>query len=141
VTALAAVLAGGRGRRMGGDSKPGAELGGRPLIAWPVAAALAAGLETVIVAKRSTPLPAAGVPVWHEPDDPTHPLAGVVAALERAGRPVVAIPCDMPLLTPELLPAGDPQVVASINTPADLATAATLLGAGHEGAAPTEAPP
>jgi len=121
VTALAAVLAGGRGRRMGGASKPCVELGGRPLVAWPVAAALAAGLDTVIVAKRSTPLPEAGVPVWHEPDEPTHPLAGVVAALERSGRPVLAIPCDMPFLRADLLArlaAGPEAAVAGAPFPA-----------------------
>ncbi len=121
MSALAAVLAGGRGSRIGAPSKPAVELGGRPPVAWPVAAALAAGLETVIVAKRSTPLPDAGVPVWHEPDEPTHPLAGVAAALERAGRPVLAIPCDMPHLDPTLLArlaAGPEAAVAGAPFPA-----------------------
>src|SRR5918996_244350 len=45
---IGAILAGGRGRRMGGD-KPGRELGGRPLIAWP-ADALAEGLAAAAVA-------------------------------------------------------------------------------------------
>jgi molybdopterin-guanine dinucleotide biosynthesis protein A len=98
---LAAVLAGGRGRRMGG-AKATASLAGRPLIAWPVAAAQAAGLETVVVAKRGSELPSLSVPVWVEPDEPAHPLAGLVRALE-AGRPVVAIGCDMPFVAPELL--------------------------------------
>jgi len=38
VTGLVAVLAGGRGRRMGG-AKPLAELAGRPLVEHPLAAA------------------------------------------------------------------------------------------------------
>jgi len=89
------VLAGGRGRRLGG-AKPTAELGGRPLIAWPLAAAREAGLEAVVVAKAATPLPSdLDVPVWTEPDEPVHPLAGLVHALERAdGRAVVAVACD-----------------------------------------------
>jgi len=102
--ALVAVLAGGRGRRLGG-AKPIAELGGRPLIEWPLAAAREAGLEAVVVAKAATPLPAdLGVPVWTEPDEPSHPLAGLVHALEKAGgRAVVAVACDMPHVTAGLL--------------------------------------
>ena len=69
MTALVAVLAGGRGRRMGGP-KALARARRRPLIARPLAAAAAAGLEAVVVAKAGTPLPPLGVPVWHEPDEP-----------------------------------------------------------------------
>jgi molybdenum cofactor guanylyltransferase len=102
VTALVAVLAGGRGTRMGG-AKAVADFGGEPLIARPLRAAAAAGLDAVVVAKTSTSLPALDVPVWHEPDEPSHPLLGIVTALERAQRPVVAIGCDMPFATPDLL--------------------------------------
>jgi molybdopterin-guanine dinucleotide biosynthesis protein A len=98
---IAAVLAGGRGRRMGAP-KPLAQLAGEPLIALPLAAAAAAGLDPVVVAKRSTPLPG-GLTVWHEPDAPFHPLLGIVTALERAGAPIVAIACDQPFVPAELL--------------------------------------
>jgi molybdopterin-guanine dinucleotide biosynthesis protein A len=103
---LVAVLAGGRGRRLGG-AKPGALLGGRPLIAYPLAAARAAGLEVVVVAKASTPLPPLEVDVWIEPDLPQHPLAGVVFALERAGRDVIAVAADLPFVTAAALLALD----------------------------------
>jgi molybdenum cofactor guanylyltransferase len=99
---LVAVLAGGRGRRMGAP-KALADLGGAPLIARPLAAAAAAGLDAVVVAKEDTALPVLAVPVWHEPAEPVHPLLGVVTALERAGEPVVAVACDMPFVTGELL--------------------------------------
>jgi molybdopterin-guanine dinucleotide biosynthesis protein A len=99
---LVAVLAGGASRRMGAP-KPLAPLGGRPLIAWPLAAAEAAGLRAVVVAKATTPLPPVGVEVWLEPDAPQHPLTGLVHALERAGTDVVAVGCDQPWLAPELL--------------------------------------
>jgi len=102
VTALVAVLAGGRGRRMGGG-KALAELGGTPLIGRPLAAAAAAGLEAVVVAKPATPLQPLDVPVWREPAEPFHPLLGIVTALERARRPVVAVACDMPYVTADLL--------------------------------------
>ena len=82
--ALVAVLAGGRSRRMGGP-KAGLELGGRALVEWPLAAAREAGLEAVVVAKAATALPLLEVPVWTEPDEPSHPLTGLVCALERAG--------------------------------------------------------
>src|SRR4051812_30322612 len=74
---IGAVLAGGRARRMGG-AKAVAELGGRPLVAWPLAA-LRAGLEeVVVVAKPSTSLPPLDVEVWLEPEAPSHPRAGLV---------------------------------------------------------------
>jgi len=75
---------------------------GEPLIKRPLAAAGAAGLDAVVVAKPDTVLP--DVPVWREPAQPTHPLVGLVTALERGG-PIVAVACDQPWLTPELLRA------------------------------------
>jgi molybdenum cofactor guanylyltransferase len=96
------VLAGGLSRRMG-RPKALVPLGGRPLIAWPLEAARAAGLEAVVVAKAGSSLPPLDVPVWAEPDAPAHPLTGLVAALERADGPIVVLACDMPFVTPELL--------------------------------------
>src|SRR6185437_16090163 len=67
-----------------------------------------AGLETVVVAKPSTQLPALDAPVLREPERPRHPLCGVLAALtnrEGSGAPpaVLALGCDMPFLDPALL--------------------------------------
>ncbi|MDE3134602.1 MAG: NTP transferase domain-containing protein [Acidobacteriota bacterium] len=91
-----AVLAGGLGTRIGGD-KALVQLAGRPLISYPIAAAQAAGLDVVVVAKRTTQLPPLDVPVILEPDAPVHPLLGVITALEELPA-ILAIPCDMPLL-------------------------------------------
>jgi molybdenum cofactor guanylyltransferase len=100
---LGAVLAGGAGRRLGG-SKAMVELAGRPLISYPLAAFADAGIEAVVVAKADTELPPLAVPVVTEPADPTHPLLGIITALEHAaGRPVVTCPCDTPFVTAALL--------------------------------------
>lgn len=96
---IVAVLAGGRGSRLGG-AKALTPLGGEPLIARPVAAARAAGLDVVVVAKPDTTLP--GLPVLVEPASPTHPLLGLVTALEHHG-PIVAVACDQPWVTADWL--------------------------------------
>ena len=94
---IAAILAGGRSRRMGTD-KALVDFGGEPLIARPIAAARAAGLEPVAIAKRTLPL---DVPTWIDSYETSHPLSGLLTALEHG--PVVAIACDQPFVTPELL--------------------------------------
>lgn len=97
------MLAGGAGSRLGG-AKPSALLAGLPLIAYPIAAAVAGGLDVVVVAKRDTPLPPLQCPLVVEPERPLHPLCGVVAALDCAEqRAVVVVACDMPFLTGPLL--------------------------------------
>jgi molybdopterin-guanine dinucleotide biosynthesis protein A len=105
--AIVAVLAGGRGERLGGN-KAMALLGGRPLIERPLEAARGAGLEAIVVAKRSTPLPQLPERVHYEPESPHHPLCGVIAALEFAAErspapAVLLLACDMPFLTSPLL--------------------------------------
>ena len=100
--ALGAVLAGGRGSRLGG-AKPRTQLDGQPLISYPLAALAAAGIDAFVVAKAATDLPPLEVEVVAEPDEPSHPLAGVVAALRHADRPLVVLGCDFPFLPPPLL--------------------------------------
>ncbi len=106
-SAIVAVLGGGRGQRLGG-AKPTTPLGGCPLICRPLAAADGAGLETIVVAKPSTRLPRLRERVLLEPDRPSHPLRGVLSALEHAASrspapDVVLLACDMPFLTGPLL--------------------------------------
>lgn len=101
--ALIAILAGGHATRLGGQ-KASAELAGRPLISYPLAAALGSGHEVVVVAKADTELPDLGQRVLHEPAEPRHPLCGIVAGVREAGgRPLVALACDMPFVTAELV--------------------------------------
>ncbi|MBF6619958.1 MAG: NTP transferase domain-containing protein [Patulibacter sp.] len=101
---VAAILAGGRSRRMGA-AKAGVRLDGRPLLDHVADAARAAGLTPVAVAKRASVLPASDVERWDEPDEPQHPLTGVVAALRRAAAPIVVVPVDLPRVAPGLLAA------------------------------------
>jgi molybdenum cofactor guanylyltransferase len=101
--ATGAVLAGGRGRRMG-RPKALVELAGRPLIAYPLEAITAAGLEALVVAKPDSELPALDCRVVRERPEPVHPLAGLVAALDAAGsKPVVALAGDMPFVPAQLV--------------------------------------
>jgi molybdopterin-guanine dinucleotide biosynthesis protein A len=122
---IGALLAGGAGSRLGRGPRPGALLGGRPLASYP-AAALAGVCERVaVVCKRDTELPELpGTERWDEPDEPRHPLTGIVQALETAGGPVLVCAADMPFVTADacrtLLGAGG-------STPAVVATAAGIL--------------
>jgi molybdopterin-guanine dinucleotide biosynthesis protein A len=97
---IGVVLAGGRGRRLGGD-KAIVELESRPLLLYPVEALHELCDEVVVVAKRDTLLPPlAGIAdLWIEPDEPRHPLLGVVHALRLAvGRPILVVAVDLPLM-------------------------------------------
>jgi molybdopterin-guanine dinucleotide biosynthesis protein A len=129
--ALGVVLAGGRGSRLGG-AKPTAELAGRPLISYPLAALAEAGLEAVVVAKPDTDLPPLDADVLAEAAEPVHPLTGIVAALRQTGRPIAVIGCDFPFVPAALLraladapeplvvpaPGGEPQPLVARWTPA-----------------------
>ena len=66
------------------------ELEGRPLVHYPLSVLRAVLDEVAVVAKQRHG--AAGLdassPIWLEPDEPRHPLAGIVHALRwRAGSP------------------------------------------------------
>lgn len=105
---LGVLLAGGAARRMGGD-KLRAPLLGRPLALWALDALLGVCDEVVVVAKAGTALPRlpAAVERLDEPDEPRHPVAGIVAGLARAGpgRGVLVLAADLPLVPASLLRA------------------------------------
>lgn len=87
-----------------GAPKAMAELASRPLVSRVVGTVGAAGLDPVVVAKPDSPLPKLDCRVLSEPSEPRHPLTGVIAALgASAGRGVVVIACDMPLVPAKLL--------------------------------------
>lgn len=100
MSAVGVVLAGGAGRRMGGD-KAIVEWDGVALGHFPLRALTAVTAEQAVVAKRHTRLPdlPADVTIWLEPDEPRHPLTGVLHALRSArGRSVLCCAVDLPLL-------------------------------------------
>lgn len=105
---IGVVLAGGAGRRIGG-AKAIVELHGTPLVEYPLRALQAVLAEVVIVAKQGTALPPLpGVPIWIEPAEPRHPLAGIVHALEGAGaavgaREILVSAGDLPFVGPDLV--------------------------------------
>lgn len=118
---MGVVLAGGRGRRMGGG-KATVELRGRPLIAYALEAMATAVGEVAVLAKADSELPSLpGTTIWVEPETHQHPLVGIRRALAlAAGRPVLVCAADMPLVTGELLGRvaaadghGAPAVIAS----------------------------
>ena len=99
---IGAVLAGGAGRRLGAGSKPSALLAGRPLVSYPVEALGSVCERVVLVCKRDSELPdLPGADRWEEPDEPRHPLTGIVHALEQSGEPVLVCAADMPFVTPD----------------------------------------
>jgi molybdenum cofactor guanylyltransferase len=108
-----AVLAGGSGRRLvaragsdagagGAGSKASTPLAGRPLVSYPILAVQEVCERVAVVCKRGTALPSlARVERWDEPNEPQHPAAGIVHALEIAQAPVLVCAGDMPFVTPE----------------------------------------
>jgi molybdenum cofactor guanylyltransferase len=97
---IGALLAGGSGSRLGSGSKAAVLLGGQPLASYPALALAAVCDRVAVVCKRDTALPdLSGVERWDEPDEPLHPLTGIVHALETAGGPVLVCAADMPFVT------------------------------------------
>ncbi len=105
-----------------GGSKLIVALRGRPLITYPLDAMRAALDEVAVIGKPDLQLPSLpGVMVWIEPQEPRHPLVGIVEALALAGgRSVLVCPADLPFVTPELIRrlvsgngSGAPAVIAT----------------------------
>jgi molybdopterin-guanine dinucleotide biosynthesis protein A len=101
----AAILAGGRGARLGGVDKGLEELAGRPLVAHIIAALKPQCGTLLINANRNQPLYAAfGYPVVADDSGEfLGPLAGMLSVLRAAQtRYVLCVPCDAPLLPADL---------------------------------------
>jgi molybdopterin-guanine dinucleotide biosynthesis protein A len=114
---IGVILAGGRGRRIGG-AKATVLLGGQPLISYPLEALSAVLEEVVVLAKADTELPSLpGTTVWIETDARHHPAIGIVQALGLAGgRPILVCAVDLPFVTPAIvraLASADPDRAAA----------------------------
>ncbi|HQC81104.1 MAG TPA: molybdenum cofactor guanylyltransferase MobA [Accumulibacter sp.] len=105
-TITGVVLAGGRGRRMGGNDKGLRTLHGKPLAQWAIERLAPQVDELLINANRNRERYAAfGYPVVADRlSDFAGPLAGLHAALSAATRELVAtVPCDAPFFPDDLV--------------------------------------
>jgi molybdopterin-guanine dinucleotide biosynthesis protein A len=102
---IGAVLAGGRGRRIGGD-KPSLELGDKTLVRHAVSALCAAGVDVALVLRPGQPVPLAAhtIAVVRDEIEDAGPLGGLQSLLRWL--PVewaLVAACDQPFLSPRLL--------------------------------------
>lgn len=101
----AAILAGGRGTRLGGADKGLEQLAGRPLVAH-IIAALAPQCGTLLINANRNQDRYAGFGYRIVADDNAEflgPLSGMLSALRAARtRYVLCVPCDAPLLPADL---------------------------------------
>ena len=123
---LGAVLAGGRGRRIGGD-KPLLEIGGETLVRRAVDALRSVGLDVALVLRPRQPVPltAHTVAVLRDEIENAGPLGGLHSLLRwLPAEWALVVPCDQPFLAPALLRGllGEPRegVDAVVGRPAGL---------------------
>jgi molybdenum cofactor guanylyltransferase len=124
LTITGVILAGGRGRRMGGLDKGLIELDGRPLIEW-VFTALAPQVGGLMIsANRNQEIYERYRLEVVTDTRPGYqgPLAGMLSTMEAAGTGwILTVPCDGPFIAPDLVRR---LTEAMIEDKADLAVAA-----------------
>ncbi len=100
------ILAGGMGRRLGGQDKGLVELNGRPLVEY-LLTALNEQLDKVLInANRNQAVyQRYGVPVISdELNDFQGPLAGFASVLSQVDTPwILTVPCDGPQIAPDMV--------------------------------------
>ena len=102
---IGAVLAGGRGRRIGGD-KAALELEGKPLASYPVAALEAAGLDVVLSLRGGQDAPGGlgHLEAIHDHVEDSGPLAGLHSLLDwMPAEWLLVLSCDQPFVRVDLL--------------------------------------
>ncbi|GAB6050701.1 molybdenum cofactor guanylyltransferase [Hydrogenophilus islandicus] len=134
LTITGLVLAGGEGRRMGGEDKGWVTWRGRPLVTW-VIERLAPQVAGIVISANRTleRYRALGYPVVTDAPEWRFagPLAGIAAGLSAAPTEwVVTVPCDAPLLPHDLVA----RFVAEIG-PSDAPSTPPVLYA-HDGERP-----
>jgi len=99
----AAILAGGRARRLGGRDKSRLVIGGRTILQRHLE--LLRGLvdRVVIVANEPERFAYAGVPVLADVCPGCGSLGGIYTAVAGADSPVLVLACDMPFVTAPFL--------------------------------------
>ena len=99
----AAILAGGRARRLGGLDKSRLVIGGRTILQRQIE--LLQGLvdRVIVVADESGRFAGAGVPVVPDARPGCGSLGGIYTALAGADSPVLVLACDMPFVTAPFL--------------------------------------
>jgi molybdopterin-guanine dinucleotide biosynthesis protein A len=102
----AAILAGGRARRMGGQDKGLLQVGGRPMVSYVIGALRPQADELLINANRHLATYEELCTCRVIPDSLegfAGPLAGMAVALEHAAHDLLlVVPCDAPLIGPDL---------------------------------------
>ncbi len=99
----AAILAGGRARRLGGRDKSRLVVGGRTILARQLDVLQRVVPRIVIVANDAEAFADAGVPVLPDAVPGGGSLGGIYTALADAGGPVLVLACDMPFVTAPFL--------------------------------------
>lgn len=102
---IGAVLAGGLGRRIGGD-KPSLPVGDQTLVRHAVDALRSAGLDVALVLRPGQPIPLTShtTPVVRDEIEHAGPLGGLQALLSWLPTEwALVIACDQPFLSPALL--------------------------------------
>ncbi len=100
---LGAVLAGGGSRRMGRD-KASLPFHGRPLIQSVIDSLKSVFSDVVIVSDQRRTYEFLKLPVLADILPECGPLGGIYTALVHGnGRPLFAVACDLPLISPELI--------------------------------------
>lgn len=126
---VAAILAGGKGARMGGR-KPERELRGRSLLKWVAACARAQTSLIAVVVRGKNPTAVAGVRVLRDDPHLLGPIAGLKTALVWARREgatwLLTLPCDTPF-APSDLAARLRCAADGARAPASLASSGDLL--------------
>jgi len=101
---IAAVLAGGAGRRFGGGEKGLALFRGKPMITRALKAVNGTVQSTVIIANRPELYSTFGLSVYPDVIRGMGPLSGLHAAFHHTGASgILLLACDMPLVSAEMV--------------------------------------
>ncbi|MEX2236515.1 MAG: molybdopterin-guanine dinucleotide biosynthesis protein B [Dehalococcoidia bacterium] len=102
-----AVLAGGMSRRMGRDKATATLPSGQTLLERAIGVGREVAADVVVVSRwpelHRQIAESSGAGFLEDDSPEAHPGWGIVAALRDSGRGVIAIPCDIPGLRPEVL--------------------------------------